>query len=79
MLDVLADASNPWLSWKYVQNNWEELVAAGQEHIMLTVASVVLAILVAIPLAMLVRKVPRAARARARVCPGSCTRSRRWR
>ncbi len=58
MLDVLADASNPWLSWKYVQNNWEELVAAGQEHIFLTVASVVLAIIVAIPLAMLIRKAP---------------------
>lgn len=58
MLDVLADASNPWLSWKYVQNNWEELVAAGQEHIILTVASVVLAIIVAIPLAMIIRKAP---------------------
>ncbi|MCU0297091.1 MAG: ABC transporter permease [Candidatus Nanopelagicales bacterium] len=58
MLDLLADASNPWLSWKYVQNNWEELVAAGQEHIYLTVSSVVLAILVSIPLAILVRRVP---------------------
>jgi osmoprotectant transport system permease protein len=58
MLDVLADASNPWLSWKYVQNNWEELVAAGQEHIYLTVSSVVLAIVVSIPLAMLIRRVP---------------------
>ncbi|MCU0278983.1 MAG: ABC transporter permease [Candidatus Nanopelagicales bacterium] len=58
MLDLLADASNPWLSWKYVQNNWEELVAAGQEHIYLTVSSVVLAILVSIPLAILIRRVP---------------------
>ena len=33
MLDTLADAANPWLSWTYVQNNWEELVAAGKEHI----------------------------------------------
>lgn len=59
MLSTLADAANPWLSWTYVQNNWEELVAAGKEHIFLTVGAVVLAILLAIPLAMLVRKVPR--------------------
>ena len=59
MLDTLADAANPWLSWTYVQNNWEELVAAGKEHIFLTVGAVVLAIALAIPLAMLVRKVPR--------------------
>ncbi len=59
MSSTLADASNPWLSWTYVQNNWEELVAAGKEHIFLTVGAVVLAIVLAIPLAMLVRKVPR--------------------
>ncbi len=59
MSSTLADASNPWLSWTYAQNNWEELVAAGKEHIFLTVGAVVLAIVLAIPLAMLVRKVPR--------------------
>ena len=42
-----------------LQNNWPELLAAGQEHIMLTVGSVILAILAAIPLAMLIRRVPR--------------------
>ena len=59
MSSTLADASNPWLSWTYVQNNWEELVAAGKEHVYLTVGAVVLAIALAIPLAMLVRKVPK--------------------
>ncbi len=58
MPTTLADASNPWLSWTYLQNNWPELLAAGQEHIMLTVGSVILAILAAIPLAMLIRRVP---------------------
>ncbi len=55
---TLADASNPWLSWTYIQDYWPELVAAGKEHIYLTVASVVLAIIVAIPLAMLIRRLP---------------------
>ncbi len=59
MSSTLAEASNPWLSWSYVQDNWAELVAAGKEHILLTVGAVVLAIVLAIPLAMLVRKVPR--------------------
>lgn len=56
---ILADASNPWLSWTYVQDYWPELVAAGREHIVLTVGSVVLAIAVAIPLAILIRNSPR--------------------
>ena len=59
MLSTLAEASNPWLSWSYVQDNWAELVAAGKEHIFLTVGSVLLAIVLAVPLAVLVRKVPR--------------------
>jgi osmoprotectant transport system permease protein len=53
---VPADAANPWLSWDYVTSHWEELLAAGREHVLLTVASVVLALLVAFPLAMLVRR-----------------------
>lgn len=58
MPSTLADASNPWLSWTYVQDYWPELVAAGKEHILLTVASVVLAILLAVPLAMVIRRIP---------------------
>ncbi|MEZ5185120.1 MAG: ABC transporter permease [Candidatus Nanopelagicales bacterium] len=59
MPTTLADASNPWLSWSYVQNNWEELVSAGQEHVVLTIGSVVLAIVVAVPLAMIIRHSPK--------------------
>jgi osmoprotectant transport system permease protein len=58
MSATLADASNPWLSWSYVQDNWAELVSAGQEHLYLTVGSVILAIAVAVPLAMLIRRSP---------------------
>jgi osmoprotectant transport system permease protein len=53
---VPAQADNPWLSWDYVTSNSEELVAAGQEHLYLTVTSVLLAMLFAFPLALLVRR-----------------------
>jgi osmoprotectant transport system permease protein len=50
------EAANPWLSWDYVTSNSEELVAAGQEHLVLTVSSVLLAMIFAFPLALLVRR-----------------------
>lgn len=53
---IVAEADNPWLSLSYVQDNWDRLVAAGQEHVLLTVGSVLLALLVAAPLAVLVRR-----------------------
>lgn len=51
-----ADAANPWLSWDYVTEYSEELIEAGKQHVLLTVASVALAMVVAIPLALLVRR-----------------------
>lgn len=53
---VAADAANPWVSWDYVSTHVPELLAAGREHVLLTVASVGLALLVAFPLAVLVRR-----------------------
>lgn len=53
---ALAAAPNPWISWDYVVNNTDKLLAAGQEHIFLTVTSVALALLIAFPLAVLVRR-----------------------
>lgn len=50
------DAANPWVSWDYVSTHIPELLAAGREHLLLTVASVLLAVLVAFPLAVLVRR-----------------------
>lgn len=58
MSATVGEASNPWLSWSYVQDYWPELVAAGREHLGLTVGSVLLAIVVAIPLAVLIRRLP---------------------
>jgi osmoprotectant transport system permease protein len=53
---LLADASNPWFSWSYVTEYSEELLAAGRQHVFLTVAAVLLALAVAFPLAVLVRR-----------------------
>jgi osmoprotectant transport system permease protein len=47
---------NPWLSWTYVQDHADDLLAAGREHLLITVASVALAMVVAVPLALLVRR-----------------------
>ncbi len=53
---VPTDAANPWVSREYVSSHIPELMAAGREHVLLTVASVLLAVLVAFPLAVLVRR-----------------------
>jgi osmoprotectant transport system permease protein len=48
-----AAASNPWLSWRYVHDNLSGLLDALREHATLTAEAVVLAAVVAIPLAIL--------------------------
>ncbi len=53
---VSTEVANPWVSWDYVSTHTAELIAAGREHVLLTVASVGLAVLVACPLAVLVRR-----------------------
>jgi osmoprotectant transport system permease protein len=53
---VAAEASNPWISWDYISSHLDDLLSAGWEHIILTVSSVVLATLLAFPLAILVRR-----------------------
>lgn len=45
-------ADNPWLSWQYVRDNAATLLAALQEHTSLTAEAVLLAAVVAIPLAV---------------------------
>jgi osmoprotectant transport system permease protein len=48
-----ARADNPWFSWQYVHDNVDGLAAALREHATLTAEAVVVAALVAIPLAVL--------------------------
>ena len=50
------EAPNPWLSWSYVTDYSQELLAAGVQHVYLTVSSVLLALVLAVPLALLVRR-----------------------
>ena len=50
------EAPNPWFSWNYVTEYSQELTEAGIQHIYLTVSSVALALAVAVPLTLLVRR-----------------------
>lgn len=56
ILPVDDAAANPWFSWSYVTSHVDELAAAGREHLAITVASVALALVVSVPLALLVRR-----------------------
>jgi len=57
---VSADASdNPWFSWNYLQTNGDDLLIAAREHVEITFVSILLALLVAVPLVLLVRRWPR--------------------
>jgi osmoprotectant transport system permease protein len=43
---------NPWFSWRYVRDNADTILAALREHVTLTATAVLIAALVAIPLAV---------------------------
>lgn len=47
------ETANPWLSWTYVRDNVDTIRDALTDHVILTVESVAIAALVAIPLAVL--------------------------
>jgi osmoprotectant transport system permease protein len=51
-----ADPRNPWFSWSYIRVNSATLLDALREHIVLTVAAVVIAALIALPLAVLAHR-----------------------
>ena len=52
-------AANPWLSWSYVQNNAPEILSYLGQHAGLTLQAVLIAVVVAIPLAALAHAWPR--------------------
>lgn len=62
-LTVLAatEPANPWFTWKYVRDNSDQLQTALQEHVVLTVETVVIALVIAFPLAILAHRFPRLA------------------
>lgn len=43
-------AFNPWFSWDYVANSWQVLLAALFEHLLITIISVGVACMIAIPI-----------------------------
>jgi len=47
------EAANPWFSWEYVQDNRGDLEQALVDHVLLTVETVLVAMLIAFPLAVL--------------------------
>ncbi|CAM3224693.1 ABC transporter permease [Stackebrandtia soli] len=49
----LNDPRNPWFSWSYVESNASVLLDALAEHVRLTVISVLIAAVIAIPLGIL--------------------------
>ncbi|MFI9642840.1 ABC transporter permease [Micromonospora sp. NPDC051925] len=52
-LSYRAEPGNPWFSWQYVRDNSDTVLAALREHASLTGRAVLLAALVALPLAVL--------------------------
>jgi osmoprotectant transport system permease protein len=50
---VGSDPRNPWFSWQYIRNNIDSLTTALQQHVELTVATVGIATLLGVPLAIL--------------------------
>lgn len=53
---VLAQAPNPWISVDYVRDNADDILAATAEHVTLTLVSVALGLVLAVPLALLARR-----------------------
>lgn len=53
--------ANPWFSWRYVENNLDDITRALSQHVTLTAQAVVLALVIALPLAVLAHRRPRLA------------------
>jgi len=55
---VLAQSApaNPWFTWDYVKDNSEDIRTALEQHITLTLQTIVLGLLVAVPLALVARR-----------------------
>jgi osmoprotectant transport system permease protein len=52
-----ADAPNPWLSWSYLQDNAASILNHFLEHVTLTLESIVIATIIAVPLGLLASRV----------------------
>ena len=52
--------TNEWICWQYVEDRHTEIVDATTQHLALTVASVLLGLVIAFPVALIARRLPRA-------------------
>jgi osmoprotectant transport system permease protein len=65
LADVAAEPScysrfvNEWFCWQYVEDRQDEILDALVEHIGITIAAVLFGTLIAFPLALLARRIPR--------------------
>ena len=50
---------NEWFCWQYVEDRHVQITDALVEHIGITLAALVLGIVIAVPLALLARRIPR--------------------
>lgn len=50
------EPSNPWFTWDYVRDNSGDLQTALQEHVVLTVETVLIGLVIAFPLAILAHR-----------------------
>jgi osmoprotectant transport system permease protein len=57
VLAAPSDAPNPWFDWSYVRDNADTILAAGREHVTLTVQAIVISVAIALPLAVLASRV----------------------
>ncbi|MBA3523664.1 MAG: ABC transporter permease [Geodermatophilaceae bacterium] len=53
---VAAEAPNPWFSSSYLRSNYDTILSALGEHVILTVVSVLVGAVVAMPLALIARR-----------------------
>jgi osmoprotectant transport system permease protein len=60
-LKAADEPPNPWFSLQFARENTSEIIAALQEHVYLTVVAVLVACLVAFPLAVVAARSPRLA------------------
>jgi osmoprotectant transport system permease protein len=51
--------TNEWLCWQYVQDRQSEIVDATVQHLEITVASVLVGLVIAFPIALVARRLPR--------------------
>src|ERR1044072_6810741 len=51
-LAAVGEPANPWFSWSFVRDNSDAIQTAVREHVMLTVVTMLVSIVIAVPLAL---------------------------